>query len=601
MLLKKLEGEKKEFDYKRLITIDIETFDGLKGSKFALGSISTYRGTYTFLNLSDFMNFLLSQNKHKLIFAHNLGFDGRFILDYASKYSIEFDVLFYSAGILQIRLKNYKGNWIKIRDSYALFPMSQDKLLESLNLERKLEIDFNKNPSLEQLQKRCEYDAFSLRELLIRINHNLYEIFNVNAITKFTISRLALTIFRTKYLEFNLENPYLKYNKNLQITSVDVAKYSFVRNAYAGGRVEVFDLNLKRNVKSYDINSLYPYVMSKYKIPIAKFHFIRKITLDKFYDFLYTYEGFARVRIRVKKDVKIPLLWFRKNGKLLFPTGEFENTYTFVELREALKYNQIEILDVFEIYYAEESEILFEHFVRDIYSMRKKMKKEKNPFEKILKLIMNSLYGKFGQNPEKNNILFAKNFEQFSEYIENGKELLDMELMAFADKSIHYSNFMLVHISAYITALARLEISRKMIELLEQGKDVLYCDTDSIFTTSHFETSTELGAWKCEFETSIFRAYAPKVYFSEQKIRAKGIPREIIKSVKTLDEFDRLIHSEIEFEKYASIKLMLRRVNNITKYSKMLGYIVTSKKFSLNYDKRIIHKDLTTSPLTIFN
>ena len=60
--------------------------------------------------------------------------------------------------------------------------------------------------------------------------------------------------------------------------------YDYIKKTYQGGRTEVFK-HFGANLYYYDVNSLYPYVMSKYKYPNldSEYHSTQKITQNGFY------------------------------------------------------------------------------------------------------------------------------------------------------------------------------------------------------------------------------------------------------------------------------------------------------------------------------
>jgi hypothetical protein len=68
-----------------------------------------------------------------------------------------------------------------------------------------------------------------------------------------------------------------------------------------------------------------------------------------------------------------------------------------------------------------------------------------------------------------------------------------------------------VHWAAYLTAEARVELQR---QLVHAGKDAVYCDTDSVYSTRPLDRNLGpgLGQWGFEGGGSDWEALAPKMY-----------------------------------------------------------------------------------------
>jgi len=76
--------------------------------------------------------------------------------------------------------------------------------------------------------------------------------------------------------------------------------------------------------------------------------------------------------------------------------------------------------------------------------------------------------------------------------------------------------------ASYITAYARLHLWKQMKRI---GFDrILYCDTDSIFTTKRFmNTSNELGELKKEVKMKNITIFRAKSYITENQVKMKGL------------------------------------------------------------------------------
>jgi hypothetical protein len=136
---------------------------------------------------------------------------------------------------------------------------------------------------------------------------------------------------------------------------------------------------------------MYPSVMlSEYPYP---FEYSLKSNLDKYgvTDCLLEYKG------------KLPILPYRtKEGKLIFARGRVRGVWDNTEINFSLN-NGYRILKVFGGITYKYSCYPFKDFITDIYDLRQQSASE---YKKIIyKLIMNSLYGKFGQVNDGVNIV----------------------------------------------------------------------------------------------------------------------------------------------------------------------------------------------------
>jgi hypothetical protein len=165
---------------------------------------------------------------------------------------------------------------------------------------------------------------------------------------------------------------------------------------------------------------------------------------------------------------------------------------------------------------------IFKDYVNDLYQIKQSQPKG-SPLYLISKLLMNSLYGRFGMTPYliEHNIMDNSLLETFlskKEFdilecidLNNGKTLVSFQN---SDDNISLENAPNVNISiaAAITAQARIHMSKF---LGDSNLNILYTDTDSIDIDRPLDLNLigkELGLMKLEyiFNEAVF--LAPKVY-----------------------------------------------------------------------------------------
>jgi hypothetical protein len=174
---------------------------------------------------------------------------------------------------------------------------------------------------------------------------------------------------------------------------------------------------------------------------------------------------------------------------------------------------------------------IFADYVKELYWLRNKGNPAYNEATaKIAKLLLNSLYGKFGSSEDRETIHIRPTMDFVIE-----RNLLPMPSPVTSDCFIEKvkvdEDYMLPHIAAWITSLSRARLCRGLIDA---GESAHYCDTDSIYTTKPItDIGPNLGQWKNEYPRNpIIEAHfiAPKVYNYRHASgmltnRAKGFSR----------------------------------------------------------------------------
>lgn len=177
----------------------------------------------------------------------------------------------------------------------------------------------------------------------------------------------------------------------ISITSVEL--YQKLIPGYSGGAVDVYKPENPdgKLVHCYDVNSLYPAVMMLNDMPVGAPTFVEgHLDLTDPATF-----GFLRVKVTAPDNLYLPLLQTSLNGTSLAPLGTWEGWYFSEELKFALNLGYT--FEVLEGVLFERGRIFFD-YVSTLYKLRNTFSKE-DPRNLICKLLLNTLYGKFGMNP----------------------------------------------------------------------------------------------------------------------------------------------------------------------------------------------------------
>jgi hypothetical protein len=181
--------------------------------------------------------------------------------------------------------------------------------------------------------------------------------------------------------------------------------------------------------------------------------------------------------------------------------------------------------------------VVFDNYVRYWYAKRLEYEKAGNPlYAHFCKMLLNSLYGKFGQrNDEWVDVDAAEPDEiRFCTVLmQDGSAISERTIAGKRQWRVRggnsYNSF--VAIAATVTAAARM---RLWYLLNLAGLDnVYYCDTDSLFVNqegfdnlgAEISTTRELGKLKLEDTTDTLVINSPKNYVWGSTSRTKGISK----------------------------------------------------------------------------
>jgi len=245
----------------------------------------------------------------------------------------------------------------------------------------------------------------------------------------------------------------------------------------------------------------------------------------------------------IKADIYLPpeyayILTTIKDNKCGFLSGTFNVSVCTPEIEFIRKHGKI--LKVYELAIYEKAPI-FKEYVEFFYKHRWEFKDANNfIFEQFCKLLMNGLYGKFGQHDSNYEVL-TKNAEfdlgryeikeekngKVSEYIvmHVGNSMVKVEN---TDDNA-YDSF--VAVASMVTSYARMYL----IELiLKVGRDnVYYVDTDSLIINSSAShklksliDNRKLGYLKFEGSSMDSEFIRPKWYRFGEEMKCKGVKKD---------------------------------------------------------------------------
>lgn len=498
-------------------------------------------------------------------------------------------------------------------DSARLFPLKLNEVGATFGLGHKVETGMSYDvlalPVNHALMSRyLRVDCELLWKSVQKFQSTLNEL---GGQLQATLPGCAMDLFRRRYLQ---DDVYVnRHFSDCADSNCKGCLHDFVRGAYFGGRTEIYRM-AGTNLRLYDVNSHYPHCMLS-PMPVGA----AIVTENDTPDFIEAYIagnhiGIVDCDVEIPVDCYLPPLPVRHGGKLIFPTGRLSGKWDTCELA-LLPLVGGRIVAVRKAVWFQ-AEPIFSGYVTRLYKYRDKTSPQWNKgLDFIAKILLNSLYGKFGMNEHRHVIRVRPDSPA-------GMTALDLESDVWTQPVFVSPKYVIPQISCHVTALARSRLWRLMWDVVQAGGKIYYCDTDSIVTDSEMPTGGNLGQLKLEHNIRRAEFVLPKLYLvetdgqnkskvSEQnlKIKSKGISPGLRIGLGADEHGGQL--SEQEFENLVRHGLTIPR-ERIAKFKESLReyaqnaltfprIIASGKHMASQYDKRVVLPDLDTRPLNLKN
>lgn len=531
-------------------------------------------------NIYDFIEYFLKKKK-SILYFHNLGFDGTFIVDFLLKSGYKHELpdfrkkrlgegvfttiiteknLWYS---IKIGTENHD---IEIRDSAKLFPMSIRELGKVFGDVQKGDIDYSlhNGPDEEVTEEELDYfwrDVHIEREAIeLMLEH-------MGGDSKLTIGANAMCKY--KHI-FNKTSPYeySDFFPNLyDITHGTSTIGDEIRKSYKGGWTYVSEEKKGKIIEdgvTIDVNGLYSYEMHSmsgnyypvgipkimYHMPESKNCFVF-VKFKTHFDLREGYLPFIQIKgtglYNGREHLKTNRIGGKRTiericGEIIDLKTEFVMTKREFDLFK--KHYVLDELEIIEYYVFVQVKGLFDKYI-DIYS---KLKAESSGGMRLVyKRFLNSLYGKFATAKEN----------YYKEPYLNEDGVVKFKLVKEKDKAAGY-----IPIGSAIVSNARchtVSVAQKLYN--GAGNGFCYSDTDSIHADVSMEEiinlgikidDKELGAWAHECSWSKGYFVRPKTYIevvnNKHNITCAGMT-SVCKAITQIRLGDMLDHEEPDVKK----------------------------------------------------
>ena len=477
-----------------------------------------------------------------IMYFHNAKYDMTLLKGiFFSNSELTKDNIFYSADIWLNEFFPYdKNNAIKIqvRDSYKLFSMSLNDAAKMLQVDicKKEAMGYSYHNIDNMINHKCEIEKYKThvkpahRHLLleaIMANEELYEYnekdqtFNptlyYNDYLKQDVNVLqkCLTTFRSLMFEITNQDVFdsltissiahkyvIAQNCYTKCTEVSGLLRQYIQKTVRGGRVYANEKYkqtiIEENVVDFDAVSLYPSAMKRlceeYGIPTG---LVKKLpTSVKTIQDLPEHTFYC-VRIlitKINKTQQIPCLTIKQGLTLKYinelPDGKpYEDFVNQITLEDYIKYHEIEYEILDGIYWNQETNTNLGKIVEKLHLERKKHKKTNVPLATLIKLIMNSIYGKTCSKRSDKQTIF-KSKKQAATYIKNNFGIIQ-SLENIMNENGKCTNVKLItrkydeskslnYIGSAILSMSKRIMSEVFDIMNDHNYPVYYTDTDSI-------------------------------------------------------------------------------------------------------------------------
>lgn len=461
---------------------------------------------------------VVSEHRYITLIAHNSNYDIAVTDFFEYLHSRNYSCQTYNPARNAFYIRFVKdGSSITIIDNMNFFSGKLAALGEDLEMP-KLEM-----PKSAELSK--EFIAYCKRDVEI-VTNGLKLLSKICA--KWELGALAITRAKLCMLVYqaNFLDAFVQIHNHKPILELEFA-------AYYGGRTEaLYQGTHNKGMKYYvDFNSLYPSVMKSTKYSTHyRFQFGEIDSRE-----LVKYERRYNICANVDLNTTEPAYPLRTGDSIIFPTGQFNTTLANEELDHALTYDRVTKVHYGACYHRKE---IFTDFVDYFHRLKTRYKSEGKPLLTYFsKLMLNSLYGKFGQRvplleatdemaDERYGIIHVRDYKEKRAY---RKKIINYKVYKETERQV--SAFSVPIIASEITSKARMQLWRAIVRA--GYSNVFYMDTDSLIVNQEgydnlagFIQQNRIGYLELENQSADLTINALKDYKFGEQTRLKGVPNK---------------------------------------------------------------------------
>ena len=482
---------------------------------------------------NDFLRYLCS-NKINRVYFHNLKFDGWLFKNFMIR-----DMVYHASKLYSLKILfkfNNKDNIIELYDSLALIPSALRNFPKMFNLDKMEKELYPYNLINKESVERGYLEEEEIRNYFKEEYEEFKKQYNKNinnvSVNKYDIKKLTiyycqndvdlllngLIIFEKMGMQLFGDVSPLRfltissYSYNIMVRNCfdKLNKYkgdikNYIRRSIRGGRCMVSNnekVKAEGEIVDFDACSLYPSAMHRLLLPTGDCYCSTDVEeVKRLFEENLMYENqleannnkyisymILNVKIlKINKTRNFPLLSYQTKGINLY-TNEMigkEVYLTSIELEDFLLYQEGEVEFLNAIYWKGNKDNRMSQYIAKCYNLRKEYKKQGNPLQEVLKLFMNSSYGKTIQKDVKEEYKFVSP-EKAESYLRNNygriKEIIELNPSTSWIKLEGSSKPLAVpcHIGALILGMSKRIMNEVMCLAEDNNIPLYYQDTDSM-------------------------------------------------------------------------------------------------------------------------
>ena len=525
-------------------------------------------------NIDDFMKWCATPKHNYTCYFHNMKFDGEYIFYWLLKNGFEciedkkarsdktFTCLLSDTGLfysieIYFSVKGKKINKVTLIDSLKILNFSVEKIAKDFKLPiQKLELDYTTYRPVDHVL--TEHEIAYIRNDVEIMARALDIMFNEH-LDKMTIGSDALSYYKKSLSSFDMYYPNIGMKDDL------------IRRSYRGGWTYLNPKYKGAEVGEglvVDKNSMYPSMMREMYMPFGDpVYFDGQYQEDKCYPlYIQMLSCSFEVKENMLPTVQLKhTLGYMDNEYIETTNGRIETlTLTSVDLELFFEHYNVKDLTYHDGFKFKRIKGLFNSYIDHWMNEKIKAGKEGNGAKRqIAKLMLNSLYGKFGLGSS----------------VRGKYPILEDDVVHYKCYDRRDRDTIYCPVASFITSYARKDIidnsqAIRDYTMKKYGKDYyLYSDTDSIHCLKLSEEELaqfmrlddfELGAYKVEstFERAKFirqKCYIEIGYDGKVNSTIAGMPKRLGKYVN-LDNFESGFSIKVDDPDYEDKKLTYKHV-----------------------------------------
>lgn len=349
--------------------------------------------------------------------------------------------------------------------------------------------------------RRAQRDAtitFRAADLL----HQLYR--KLGERPRMTLASTALKLWESRY-----------FDRKVRAPSADV--WDAALEAYHGGRTQAFAVGGFDRVSVIDVASMFPWAMTSAPLPLP-WGLTRRVGPGA------EVRASGLYRVEVRSALDRPRLPVRTRDGTIYPNGTWVAWYVGEELQSFARVGgAVRVLEGIE--FVEE----VRPFDRYVATMFRRKQRARGAGRTLYKLLLNSLYGKFGQQGKQIRAVPIAKLPGLKDPPLEWRAWNGLAIYSVDAPPPPWGNNVW---PAWITARARVRLADEIDKLVASGCRPIYCDTDSVMfqgAARYASKARRIGQFEIRgvYDRAVFvgkKEYMLKVGPRRWECHAKGVP-----------------------------------------------------------------------------